>query len=74
MTPIEKAVNVVGGQTALAEICGVKQQQVWNWINRQGHPPGRYCYQIEEATGVSALELRPDIFQIAQAVQPEEVA
>jgi DNA-binding transcriptional regulator YdaS (Cro superfamily) len=74
MTPIEKAVNTAGGQTALAGICGVKQQQVWNWINRQGHPPARYCYPIEAATGVPAVELRPDVFQTAPAVASEAVA
>ena len=74
MIPIQKAVAAAGGQTALAAICGVKQQQVWNWINRQGHPPAQYCYPIEAATGVSAEELRPDIFRTIQSAQSEAVA
>ena len=74
MTPIEKAVNEAGGQTALAAICGVKQQQVWNWINRQGHPPAQYCNQIQAATGVPSHELRPEIFQTTQVEQSGKVA
>jgi len=74
MIPIQKAAAEAGGQTALAEICGVKQQQVWNWINRQGQPPAQYCYSIAAATGVSVEELRPDIFRTTQTAQSEKVA
>ena len=74
MLPIQRAVDIAGGQTALAVICGVKQQQVWNWINRQGQPPGQHCLPIAAATGVSVEELRPDIFRTIQAVQSKAVA
>ena len=74
MTPIEKAVEIAGGQTALAEICGVRQQQVWNWINRQGRPPTKYCNLIAAATKVPAEALRPDTFQTTQSAESEAVA
>ena len=64
MLPIQKAVDKVGGQTALANICSVKQQAVWNWINREKQPLGKYCLLIEQSTcsSVTRYELRTDLF------------
>lgn len=61
--PLYLAVQRAGGQTALAKLIGVKQQNVWDWLNtgkRQASP--KYAIAIEEATGVSKHDLRPDIF------------
>lgn len=67
-TPIEKAVDICGGQTALANAIGgsVTQSHVWGWINRSGSiAPPEYCYAIERATNgqVTRRDLRPDDWQ-----------
>lgn len=57
------AIQRAGGQTALAKLIGVKQQNIWDWLNtgqRQVSP--NYVLAIEAATGVSKHDLRPDIF------------
>lgn len=61
--PVQKAVDILGGQTALANACGVKQQYVWKWLRMERIPAER-AIQIERATGgaVTRQELRPDLF------------
>jgi DNA-binding transcriptional regulator YdaS (Cro superfamily) len=61
---LEKAVALVGGQTALAKLIGVKQQNVWQWLYDTGKPMSEYCIAIERATygRVTRYELRPDVF------------
>lgn len=65
MTQIERAVEVCGGQSALARAIGgtIKQAHVWKWL-RAGRPPAERCRDIERATGgkVTKEQLRPDIF------------
>lgn len=77
MTPLEaleRAVDVLGGQTALANICGgnVKQQHVWNWLNRDKRLPDRYAIRVSRAcqaagTDVPAERLCPEMFDDAVA-------
>lgn len=72
MTPLEaleKAVLVLGGQTALADICGgkVKQQHVFNWLNRDKKLPEKYAVRVHRATvaqgdPVFAWDLCPHAF------------
>lgn len=67
---LQKAVDLVGGQQALAKAISVKQQNVWNWLNRnKNEVPAEYCRPIETATGgaVKASDLRPDIYGPAPA-------
>lgn len=63
---LSKAVEIVGGQKALAEAIGVRQGHVWNWLNRNKGPvpPAEFCSAIEAATNgkVSCRDLRPDVF------------
>ena len=61
---LEKAVEIVGGQSALARACGVKQGHVWYWLNEADQVPAEHVLKIEEATGgkVSRHDLRPDIY------------
>ncbi len=56
MTPEEallKVVTIVGGQTALANAISLKtgrtirQQHVWNWVNRDGGIPAAYAPFVE---------------------------
>lgn len=65
MTPLERAVQIVGGQTALAKVIGTKQANVWNWLNRPtSKVPPEFCAAIEAATEgeVTRRMLRPDVF------------
>lgn len=76
MRPIERAVEVAGGQTALARAIGgaVKQAHVWYWLNSEnGVVPAEHCIAIEQATGgaVTRHELRPDVFGPAPASNPQ---
>lgn len=61
---LEKAVRLAGGQAALAKKIGVRQQHVWNWLNRDGRAPADKVLAIEAAVGlaVSRHDLRPDVF------------
>jgi len=64
-TPLDIAIQIVGGQSALAAKVGVKQGNVWYWLNRQGgmSPPEKVL-AVCEATDwqVTPHELRPDIY------------
>jgi len=60
-----KAVEIVGGQSAMARLCGVKQGHVWFWLNkRKGKLPAELALLIEHVThgAVTRHDLRPDIF------------
>ncbi|WP_198328424.1 transcriptional regulator [Psychrobacter faecalis] len=59
---LAKAVKAAGGQTELANLINTKQQNVWQWLNRDGKASAKYVVKISEATGVPYHELRPDIF------------
>lgn len=52
------------GQTGAAEIIGVSQGAVWQWINGKQRITAERAIEIEEKTGgaVTRSELRPDIF------------
>lgn len=65
-TPIQRAVEIAGGQTALADKIGVKQQRVWKWLT-SGRAAPDCCIAIEEAIEgqVTRYELRPDVFGTA---------
>jgi DNA-binding transcriptional regulator YdaS (Cro superfamily) len=64
MSPLESAISICGSQAALASALQIKQQHVWNWLNRPGAKvPAEYCPAIERATAgkVRCEELRPDV-------------
>ena len=73
MTPeqqaLSDAISSAGGQSELARKLTassgsfVKQQQVWNWLNREKRPPAKQAVFIEKVTGVPKEKLRPDVFQ-----------
>ncbi len=56
------AIELAGGQSALARLIEAKPQEVWNWANGRAIPPDR-CPTIERATAgkVTCEELRPDV-------------
>ena len=60
---IEKAIRACdGSQIELARRLGKKQAHVWNWLHRDKRVPANMVLKIEEVTGVSRYELRPDIY------------
>lgn len=64
MDALNRAVALLGGQAALASALGLKQQHIWNWLNRPGaEVPAEHCPAIERATGgkVRCEDLRPDV-------------
>lgn len=64
-TPLQKAVNHVGGKAStLAQLIGKRQSTVWDWLNKEGRKvPPEACREIERVTHgvVTAEELRPDL-------------
>lgn len=65
LTALQRAVKLVGGQSALARAVKVRQGHVWSWLNRSKRVPPEYAMKVEAATGgkVSKHELRPDLYQ-----------
>jgi len=61
--PVKKAVDAVGGVTALAKHLHVTPPTVHQWISGVRPIPAERCPQIERATGgaVRCEELRPDV-------------
>lgn len=63
-----KAIEAAGGQSALArqlrEMTGkpIGQGHIWSWLNRTGAVPPEYAIPIEQITGVSRHDIRPDIY------------
>ncbi len=45
MSAIKSLVSSLGGQTKVAEMLGVKQSHVWNWIHR-GQAPAKYIRKL----------------------------
>lgn len=44
-------------QTGLAELVGVKQPTVWEWINGDSMPSGKNLLRLSDVTGLSIDEL-----------------
>lgn len=65
---LQAAINEAGGQTQLAKRISellnkpVKQQQIWNWLNRNKRVPADKVLVVEQASGVSRSKLRPDLY------------
>ena len=61
---IQQAVEIAGGQTALAKMVGVSQPHIWNWLNRDNKLPLERALAIERATmgKVTVAKLRPDLY------------
>lgn len=60
MTGIERAIQALGGQEALAAACGVTQPAVSRWVSR-GWAPSKRWRVIAGATGVGVQDLALDM-------------
>jgi DNA-binding transcriptional regulator YdaS (Cro superfamily) len=63
LTPIQKAIDLLGGVTPISEHCNVSVQAIYKWVKKNKVPANR-CLQIEQLTKkkVNRYELRPDVF------------
>ena len=61
---LNKAIDVAGGQRALAKLIGLQDRPstVSVMVNRDKKTSAKYVAKISEVTGVPCYELRPDIF------------
>lgn len=61
----QKAAELLGGNFALAKVCGVSPQAVSQWVKGTRPISERRCVAIEKATkrAVTRQELRPDDWQ-----------
>lgn len=61
--PLQRAVDLLGSQSALGHKAGVQQQAIWNWLSGGRRIPAAHCPNIERATHgrVTCDELRPDV-------------
>lgn len=64
---LQTAINKAGGQAPLAALIGTRQSQIWYWLTQSKKGvPAEFVLKIEEQTGVSRHDLRPDIFGAAK--------
>jgi DNA-binding transcriptional regulator YdaS (Cro superfamily) len=61
MNSVEKAVEAAGGKGFLAKRFEISRQSIEKWI-RQERIPVERVLAIEEMSGISRYELRPDIY------------
>lgn len=59
---LERAVELAGGQSALARAIGKSQSHIWHWLKVAKRVPAEAAVAIEKATGVSRKDLRPDLY------------
>jgi hypothetical protein len=60
---LRRAIEIAGGQTALAAAIGVRQSHISYWLLKsESGVPAERALDIERATGVGRHELRPDLF------------
>ncbi len=76
MTPILKAIRIVGTQERLAEMLGLTKQAVNQWATGVRGPTPYQCVMIEKITKgkVKRVELRPDIFGPIRDIPLQPVA
>ena len=65
MTPIQKAVFIVGGQSALARKLKKTPQAIQKWCSKN-HVPASQVIPVESAVdgAVTRHELRPDLYPL----------
>lgn len=59
---LKSAVDLVGGQSAMARLLGLAQASVWAWVHKEKPLPAEHVLKVEEVTGISRHDLRPDLY------------
>jgi len=62
--PWKRAIEIAGGQAALAGIIGVDRQWVWRYHNDDRPCPAHHVIKLEAATGITRHEWRADIYPL----------
>jgi DNA-binding transcriptional regulator YdaS (Cro superfamily) len=67
---LRRAIDIAGGQEALADALGVRQSHISYWLRKsKTGVPAERVRDVERVTGIAPHELRPDLF-----VQPVDRA
>ncbi|WP_328277706.1 transcriptional regulator [Sphingobium sp.] len=61
-SPLARAVRVAGSQSAFGRLIGRNQSTVHDWLSEDKPLPAEHVLAVEEATGISRHDLRPDIY------------
>ncbi len=71
-SPMDKAVYIAGGQSALASLIGVTQGAVWKWVHSKKKVSPVHAVAISQALNGRVLphELRPDLPTVFPAPDP----
>lgn len=64
---LAKAVREAGSQSAFGRLINTPQPTINGWLKRKALLPAQHVLLVEERTGVSRHELRPDIFPLADS-------
>lgn len=77
---LNRAIEAAGGSNAalarkISDLTGenITREAIRFWV-KSGRAPAERCRQIEAVTGVSASELRPDVFRPWGGSEPTEAA
>lgn len=60
-TPIQRAIEKMGGQSAAAKTLGITPPTVNQWVKGERPVPPKHCPQIEKHSGVKCEEICPDV-------------
>lgn len=61
-SPLARAVRALGSQSAFARRIGRSQSTVHDWLADEKPLPAEHVLAVEQATGISRHDLRPDIY------------
>lgn len=66
---LREAKDLIGSESAMADVVGVKQPSVNYILNSGKKVPAEWCISIEEATGgkITRHQLRPDLYPVEAA-------
>ena len=59
MSPVERAINAIGGAVRLAEALDLTRQAIHQWDKI----PAERVVDVERVTGIPRQELRPDLYK-----------
>tara|TARA_B100001105_G_scaffold138962_1_gene111298 strand:+ start:433 stop:678 length:246 start_codon:yes stop_codon:yes gene_type:complete len=62
LAALRRAVSCVGGQVAFARLIGRSQSAISKMLNDERPLPAEHVLAVEQATGISRHDLRPDIY------------
>lgn len=77
LTVTRRVVAAIGGQQALASLCGVSQQSVSYWVKRNEIPVNRILHIESLLVGTGAdidrHDMRPDVYGARSELKNTEV-